>query len=348
MSSLPLVEVVRSSTTSRAFAECSKVLLAKKTRLSQNPDLDELPLTAGTTRGLLSLFSTSLVDIRLEGDWVDDDVLAAIGCASLPLLSTLHFRHSSCTDKGVNMLSALSSLKFLDLTYSNGVTYRSVLNLLDHCPEITEIRRQPVWLDGNFHCPWGEIHTYYCDGSFQFTRDTDSAGWVSELVDCGAHLEDKMQYIDAEYLMSNMGVLLKPGNPLSSLITEAATGDYRGAPVAPAAPIRSATGVNVARDDWSPVRDVLVAQYIGREGVQETQSHRPFPDEALCAGVELGQTLESMELSAIISRMKVVPFPTGTSKMPPHELKARIRRFLGPAHMTADGDGVREMQETNQ
>ena len=34
---------------------------------------------------------------------------------------------------------------------------------------------------GEFTCPWGEIHTYYADGSFEFSRDIESIGWVCYL-----------------------------------------------------------------------------------------------------------------------------------------------------------------------
>ena len=47
------------------------------------------------------------------------------------------------------------------------------------------VRRQPTLLDGHYYCPWqvAEVHTYYPDGSFSFSRQTESKGWIIELED---------------------------------------------------------------------------------------------------------------------------------------------------------------------
>ena len=45
------------------------------------------------------------------------------------------------------------------------------------------VQRLPSWLCGHFVCPWGETHSYYPDGSFQFGRTTQSKGIVSQLIE---------------------------------------------------------------------------------------------------------------------------------------------------------------------
>jgi len=83
------------------------------------------------------------------------------------------------------------------------VGYVVVLEAMRRCPRLRLLRRQPEWMDGTFLTPWGEEHnllrgrrvsratadlvddasqehTYYADGSFQFSRASESRGWVCQ------------------------------------------------------------------------------------------------------------------------------------------------------------------------
>jgi hypothetical protein len=58
-------------------------------------------------------------------------------------------------------------------------------------------------MDGKFQTPFDNdgLHTYWCDGTFQFDRDTQSSGFVSDLQlkknDCD-YVTDKLQYNNFE------------------------------------------------------------------------------------------------------------------------------------------------------
>lgn len=85
-------------------------------------------------------------------------------------------------DTGIQHLaSACRALRVFDFTFCNRATYSSVVSVRDLCPEIVLVRRQPEEFDGKFECPWGEEHSYYADGSFEFTRSVESIGWVCYL-----------------------------------------------------------------------------------------------------------------------------------------------------------------------
>jgi hypothetical protein len=92
-----------------------------------------------------------------------------------------------------------SSLEFIDLTYCSNTTYAGTFPLREAYPAII-IRRLPKWMDGHFVTPFDNdgLHTYWCDGSFQFERDQQSCGHVSELFlhprSNGDHVGDKLQY----------------------------------------------------------------------------------------------------------------------------------------------------------
>jgi hypothetical protein len=92
-----------------------------------------------------------------------------------------------------------SFLEYIDLTFCSGTSYAGTFTLREAYPAII-IRRQPEWMDGHFVTPFDNdgLHTYWCDGSFQFEREQQSCGHVSELFlypgSNGDHVGDKLQY----------------------------------------------------------------------------------------------------------------------------------------------------------
>ena len=117
---------------------------------------------------------------------------------------------------GVTTTSA-THLRQLNITFCPKISYGATLKLRQMFPNPLVIRRQPEWLDGHFETPFAgsgeamEIHTYYPDGSFRFTRSQQSAGFVARLFrwsdrlrsdddddddDDDDFLGDKLQYID--------------------------------------------------------------------------------------------------------------------------------------------------------
>jgi hypothetical protein len=104
-------------------------------------------------------------------------------------------RSIKVTDQGLIYLSMGESraknLRSIDITYCRSTTYKGTFPLRERLVNLQVIRRQPEWLDGQFHTPFGgatdqddvEIHTYWPDGTFSFNRDTQSSGFVCELVE---------------------------------------------------------------------------------------------------------------------------------------------------------------------
>ncbi|KAL1503123.1 hypothetical protein AB1Y20_011186 [Prymnesium parvum] len=114
-----------------------------------------------------------------------------------PRLASLDLRGCTrLTDRCVRGLARLPRLEALDLTFCTGVSYASVVFLRRQCATLREIRRQPEWFDGQYETPWGEVHTYYADGSFDFGRSIESRGWIAQMVDHGTHLENRLVYVD--------------------------------------------------------------------------------------------------------------------------------------------------------
>ncbi len=40
------------------------------------------------------------------------------------------------------------------------------------------------------------MHTYYPCGTFSFSRQVESEGWVAQLKDCGGYLEDRLVFVN--------------------------------------------------------------------------------------------------------------------------------------------------------
>lgn len=83
--------------------------------------------------------------------------------------------------------ASATHLRHLNITFCPNISYGATLKLRQMFPNHLVIRRQPEWLDGHFETPFAgsgeamEIHTYYPDGSFRFTRSQQSAGFVDRL-----------------------------------------------------------------------------------------------------------------------------------------------------------------------
>ncbi|CAB9511536.1 expressed unknown protein [Seminavis robusta] len=124
-----------------------------------------------------------------------DELLGSLMEADcLPQLTTIRMRRSrGVTDQGLKFLSrhnnnnnfdSRSQLEEIDITFCQNTTYRGTFPLRDKLPHLKLLRRQPEWLDGHFHTPFGdsggevEVHTYWPDGTFSFHRATQSTGFV--------------------------------------------------------------------------------------------------------------------------------------------------------------------------
>ena len=127
------------------------------------------PFILSYTLGQCALRSTlNLHSLVLRGIAIDDSQLDSL--THLKQLQILNIASTDVTSLGLRCLWSLQSINELDLTFCPYVSYNSVLELRQHCPNLKLIRRQPKWLDGVFVTPWGEIHTYYPCGAFSFTR----------------------------------------------------------------------------------------------------------------------------------------------------------------------------------
>jgi hypothetical protein len=108
------------------------------------------------------------------------------------------------SDAGLASLSlGCQSLTHLDITFCRNTTYSGTFCLRSSETTKRVIRRQPAWMDGKFQTPFDNdgVHTYWCDGTFQFDRATQSCGFVCDLEihnNDYDHLADKLQYNNFE------------------------------------------------------------------------------------------------------------------------------------------------------
>lgn len=97
-----------------------------------------------------------------------------------------------------SIAQALPSLNYLDITFCRKTTYAGTFSLRKRGNAII-IRRQPTWMDGRSqtHFDNDGLHTYWCDGSFLFERDTQSCGFVCDMEELDGnrfHVSKKLQY----------------------------------------------------------------------------------------------------------------------------------------------------------
>jgi hypothetical protein len=100
-----------------------------------------------------------------------------------------------------HFMSPFQVLKDINITFCRKTTYGGTFFLRFGLPNLKQLRRQPHWLCGHFHTPFSdrnghdlgnggennrednevEIHTYWIDGSFSFTRNEQRCGFVRDV-----------------------------------------------------------------------------------------------------------------------------------------------------------------------
>lgn len=131
-----------------------------------------------------------------------------------PLLRHIGMKRSSgVTNQGLNWLSQHTGngIESIDITFCENTSFSGTFPLRDRLGNsLRVLRRQPKWLDGKFHTPFSEdsdiveAHTYFADGTFSFTRENQSRGFVMELSEWDGsddYLADKLQYTNFEPLL---------------------------------------------------------------------------------------------------------------------------------------------------
>jgi len=118
--------------------------------------------------------------------------------AMLPSIKRLNLREIDIIPQQFNcILEYCSNLEYIDCTFCQKISYEQVLYLKYKLPNCT-IRRLPSWLTGDVKVPWtdDEIHKYYIDGSFVFTRNMQARGFVNKIGKCRDCVRDYIQYVD--------------------------------------------------------------------------------------------------------------------------------------------------------
>lgn len=153
-------------------------------------DSEERQLRAGASLPPTALASwlprfPNVRRLSLERQATDAIAGALTAVLSASVLENLVLASSpQLTDQAMEMLAAHISagngrrLQEIDLTFCNSITFGACISLRHAAGGRVHIRRLPDWHCGRFHTPWGEVHTYYADGSFEFDRSTQSAGYV--------------------------------------------------------------------------------------------------------------------------------------------------------------------------
>ncbi|CAJ1935917.1 unnamed protein product [Cylindrotheca closterium] len=136
--------------------------------------------------------------------------------ALLPNLKALSMEGSmGVTDDGLRRIAEnggeprRQNFSSLTITFCRNTSYAGTIFLREQLPNLKLIRRQPEWLDGQFYTPFAadgaptEVHTYWPDGTFTFSRNSQSAGFVCDLFpwdpDRFDFVGDKLQYNNFEF-----------------------------------------------------------------------------------------------------------------------------------------------------
>jgi len=172
-------EIRRHRTCLRVFREAETRRMFLRTEQQQHPSLRY----AGDCYGNM---------VRLDlGKWANDDILESVA-RRMPKLQRLEMVSSEAvTSTGFLMLSRLHQLRYVDVTFCDGISYNDTLMLrrqhqqrnAETATAMLTIRRQPAWMDGRFQTPFENDgqHTYWPDGTFQYERDNCSVGFVYRL-----------------------------------------------------------------------------------------------------------------------------------------------------------------------
>ena len=273
----------------------------------------------------------------LLGSNTHDAHCQAFKHVQMPLLKRLNLARSVISRASFNYISQSSfakTLEEIDISFCHRTSYDDTFCLRDKCTNLKVLRRQPSWMDGKFQTPFSEdeveVHTYWPDGSFEFTRSTQSSGFVAELYEIGGeeendgrHVCDKLQYNNfqaPEGWPDWTTTAYRPGVTLLQLDDEIGS-----------------TG--------KTIRSVLVAQFMW--GLKPPRTIRPLL-EMVKNSIPLGESrhyhAETRELIPqdqveearrqsnllLISRMELVPFdPEMESLMPPKELVTKNMELCG-------------------
>jgi len=266
-----------------------------------------------------------------------DDHLAILG-EQLPSLEVLDLQgQPQLTNRGVRQLASGclgQSLTELDLTYCPLLGYAVVLHMRSHCARLRLVRRLPRWMVGWATTPNGERHTYYADGSFQFSRDTESTGWVAqcrpsvdEPEDCW---ETRLVYVDdpeglwgPQAHNGRVGVLVRRVHATGDASDErtAAAPAAAREKAADAATLDAATADTVTAHA-GPV-DVCIVQSLR---VPEPPPAFPQLPETSLPACGATRTFRKVDGGVMCSRLRIIPLlPAEPS--PPAELTAKLVAF---------------------
>jgi len=264
--------------------------------------------------------------------------LSSMSCVSSPLL----------TDAGLSSLALTlgpgSALREIDLTFCYRTTYAASTKLRQELPLLNLVRRQPRCFDGQFVTPFGrasiEAHTYFADASFDFSRQSQSRGYVRFLQEHpNGFFTDSLQY-------SNFGE--QHGFPAFCKYL------YR-----PGVALKQVADLDVPGPCGS-VRNVLVAQAL--VGFRAPPEWPPVPDDDVPLGESVFVLADGTQLRhgvgmedardrgavGMVSRMEVLPLE---SLMPPlnGRLVQEIEAFEQEMHRWAsqyDAEALEQMEES--
>ncbi|CAK0848549.1 unnamed protein product, partial [Prorocentrum cordatum] len=257
-------------------------------------------------------------DEALARLWGRLPALEELGCVGSPGLSDAGLAHLAGPAPGgadAGAHGCRAALRRVDITCCPGTSYGAAVALRRRLPGLELVRRLPAWLEGRFLTPFGgdgpEVHTYYADGAFEFTRSVQSRGYVRYLrhSDDGSFMKDSLQYSNfvgewplwAKFFYCP-GVSVKyPAEP--------SPGAVRSVLVA------QALGEVEAPEAWPAVPDEGVPLG-GSVMVREDGSHMP-----LGTGVSDAAAQGAV---AMVSRMEVL---APERSMPPEDLVAEIEAF---------------------
>lgn len=270
---------------------------------------------------------TSLVELDLQ-EYASDVFLQATEEYLPSLERLLCVGSQDVTDIALRTLKPRYKprLRYLDITFCQNTTYQATLGLRRDFSGIT-IRRQPKWMDGHFQTPFANdgLHTYWCDGSFSFVRDS-LKGYVMKVrrfeSDNSHHVYTKLQ--------------------MSNFQSPPRWADWTRYVYRP--------GVSLLHDPQSPIDDddqertVLVAQ--AQRGIRAPR-HWPKVEHfgVLPIGVSVyfdrrGQQVSEENSDVMVTRMRVLPLE---SLMPPEDVVAANEHFLTHSWPDPAGDHSQEI-----
>jgi len=252
-----------------------------------------------------------------NASWLTDESLGLIAKAAPPL-NYLGLREcKNITDVGVKaaVVSMASTLEVLDLVFASRTTYSSAImahrvaaaaERSEHIKQLC-VLRLPNYLVGNFETPWGEMHTYYPDGSLDLGRNEESVGWVADLASSldKASLYDRIQFIDAHHT---------PWPTTTDVVAQKVAEHL----------LEQRTGVLVStRRDYG----LVVVQSLSRPAPPEKYTQTM---KAVAASLGRGQMMEVSDPDlglVVVSRMRHTMLSSGILAPPP-EMLARLADFV--------------------